>query len=142
MKEMLDTIKLGAAKALEFAAASAMTPTANFASMDGSIWLLFNGADSAGWVGSLPDIFRAFDRQDAAHQIADRYEHGGGYQPGFLKMKMLRKPGMIAAKYPDDPPLRLIAWTYLPYSEEQIMLFEAAMVAIVKGENVTWVRMD
>jgi hypothetical protein len=89
-------------------------------------------------LGAWPDIFREDDPRPGAEQANDRYVQGGGWMPmqGFS----LDKTGRLT--YPHDPPLDPMAMMWLPLSDEMVMFYPHAMVAIVAKGGFEVARMD
>ena len=89
-------------------------------------------------VGFLPTIFDADDPRPAREQVADRYRHGGGWQP-ITGLTM--RPDGSRLHYPGDPPFRALAYAQL--RGERIIMFQSAFVAIVQPDGSYEVsRMD
>lgn len=92
------------------------------------------------FLGFLPQIITDLDPRPVREQIADRYAHGGGWNP--FKGFDLRSPATNARlEYPGDPPMRELSRTQI--RDETVIFFEYSWVAVVQPTG-EWevVRMD
>mgnify|MGYP005841041241 CR=1 FL=1 len=112
----------------------------HFETPNGMIWSI-NGEPEM--VGILPEMLSLNDPRSAQAQLHSGYAHGGGWRPfaGFTRSGALDDPESWTLTYPDDPPMRLIAFTVL--RDEAIALFEGSWVAIVQLDGAVEIaRMD
>lgn len=105
-------------------------------------WTAAHPRVTAEHLGLIPSFLNEADPRPAREQLHEAYAHGGGWHPfyGFE----LQKEGAVETwwlKYPEDPPVRMLAYTTL--REETICLFQFAWVAIVqKDGSFEIARMD
>lgn len=83
-------------------------------------------------IGFLPEILQDSDPRPAKDQLNERYSHGGGYQP-FDGFKLIDDAHTI--QYPDDPPYKPLAGSYLPLSKEHLYLYPNAWLRIVQADG-------
>jgi hypothetical protein len=69
-------------------------------------------------LGFLPEILLPEDKRPVREQLADRYAHGGGYNP-FKGFKLDRMT--MTLRYPGDPPFRPGAMTQI--GDEQVYFY-------------------
>lgn len=92
--------------------------------------------------GLLPEIIVAHDPQPAKVQIQQRYAHGGGFMPlsGFKLQSWHHDAELL---YPGDAPMREVWRIHLPFTNEDVILFQYAFVAVVQADgSFDVVRMD
>ena len=90
--------------------------------------------------GFLPVILQPTDARPAREQLADRYAHGGGYNPIEGNWRLSVRPsGLWRLTYPGTPKLEEVSRTYLPLSKELLVLFQCSFLAIVE---TTGLRLD
>lgn len=101
------------------------------------LWTLEHPRATQEMLGYLPEFLSEHDPDSAQAQLDKNYVFGG-FQP-FEGFKF--DPIQRTLNYPGDPPMRAIGHCML--RDEQIILFEAAWVAIVQqnGDFVV-ARMD
>lgn len=106
-------------------------------------------------LGYWPDIFLETDPRPAVEQANDRYAHGGGWHE-FCGSHTHRKEQFqlhlgehakdCYLEYPDDPPMKLIGFTFIHEDgdkPERILFFEHAWVVIEQVDGSwTCARMD
>lgn len=91
-------------------------------------------------IGYLPDIILEGDMRPAAEQIAERYAHGGGYNPFGKGIWTVGEK--MELQYPGDPPLEAKA-TLIHPNGEIIILYVADIVGIFKPDKTfDVVRLD
>ena len=89
-------------------------------------------------VGYLPMIFLPNDPRPAKEQAADRYAHGGGWNPN---RKFSLNKEKMTIQYPGDPPLQAVAIASL--NDETITVFQHAWVMITQNDGTYEIaRMD
>jgi hypothetical protein len=92
------------------------------------------------YCGFIPGFLDANDPRPAREQLHANYAHGGGWHP-FEGFTFNEKE--MTLEYPGDPAMRPFACCYLPLTDETVIVFEHAWVAIVQGDNkVEIARMD
>ena len=104
------------------------------------IWLLMHPQAEPEHLGFMPDFFDDTDPRPAAEQLAERYAHGGGWHPhskGVWRMResdgALIYPGSNPGEDgEEDEVFPLIALARLPLSDETLLFFVGALLAVVK----------
>ena len=95
----------------------------------GSIWELKHPDVTAEHLGMIPQFLDKDDPRPAREQFDANYRHGGGWCP-FAGHKILSNGKL---KYPEDPPLELLAETQL--RDEVIRFYECSWVAIIQPDG-------
>jgi hypothetical protein len=93
--------------------------------------------------GLLPTFLDEGDPRPAQVQIHEAYAHGGGWNKfeGFDVNVDLEDPEDSLLLYPDDPPVRAVA--YCRFRDELITLFEHSWCAITQLDGTSEVaRLD
>ena len=93
--------------------------------------------------GLLPLFLDRDDPRPAREQIHESYAHGGGWHEftGFTPHIDWADPLKSYLSYPDDPPMRAIAFAL--FGEELVLLFQHSWCAIVQPDLSTDVaRLD
>lgn len=87
--------------------------------------------------GLLPQFLDRDDPRPAREQIHDAYAHGGGWNQftGFDPHIDWADPTKSYLSYPDDPPMKAIAYTF--FGEELVILFNYSWCAIVQPDLST-----
>lgn len=100
---------------------------------NGALWSAWDNAVEL--LGYIPSFLDPRSNESATRQISTAYAHGGGWQSfhGFI----LENPskGNAALLYPGDPPMREVGRTYLPLTEEEVIVFAHAWVAVVQKDG-------
>jgi len=97
-------------------------------------WKMLDSRMRIGGLGFLPEFLDDEDPLSAAKQIDRAYQHGGGWRP--FKGHVLNREDMTL-QYPEDPPLKPLAETYL--REERVIFYQHSFVLVVQpGENGAW----
>ncbi len=106
------------------------------------IWIAKHPQFHPDMLGYIPYMFSDQDPRPAKEQVNVYYAHGGGWTPmeGFT---MLPNEDL---KYPEDPPMRLLAETVLhndTAKPELIRFYDCSWVAIIQQDGAWEVsRMD
>lgn len=104
------------------------------------VWFAIDPRIDEETLGFLPLIFDPEDARKAREQVDDRYAHGGGWQPQAIWVVNFHNG---TAKYPGDPEIRALAMSYLPLTDERLLLFPMSYVAIIQRDgSYEMVRMD
>lgn len=110
--------------------------------MISTTWLV-RDQNAAQLLGYIPAFIDADDDRPVAEQINERYAHGGGWRPlsGFhLDGHVLVYPGTEETEdepaWPDERYLP-IAYMVHPLTDEMVVVYERALVVIVKPDGVT-----
>ena len=101
------------------------------------IWKMIHPKARPEMLGYLPQFLSERDPRPAREQFDTAYQHGGGWTPfhGFT----LLPDGSL--KYPDDPPMVVIAETKL--RDETIRFHECSWVSIIQPDGTYEIcRMD
>lgn len=104
-------------------------------------WTLYGNTHPTD-LGYLPILIDGkHDQRPFREQIAANYTHGGGYQPyGEGQWELL--PGNVL-KFPGDPPLKPMASTVNPFSNEVFLFYPHAVCCIIQRDyTFAVVRMD
>jgi hypothetical protein len=97
------------------------------------VWVNFHPQHRlADLVGYIPSMLDADDPRPAKEQLHSQYAHGGGWHP-FKGFTLNREE--MTLEYPEDPPTRAYAMTRLPKTNEVVMVFEHAWVAIIQDNG-------
>lgn len=89
-------------------------------------------------LGYIPNFLSVADSRPAKEQFNERYVFGGWRPFGTGQWTMNDKFELM---YPNDPPLRPVAWTML--RDERIVVYVHAWVAIIQPDGSFEVcRMD
>ena len=103
-------------------------------------------------LGLLPEFLSPADERDVRTQLHENYAHGGGWQPfeGFELQRNLathtgsheavEDPMAFTLQYPEDPPVRALAYTTL--RDETIILFQWSWVVVIGPWGWEVARMD
>lgn len=86
------------------------------------------------WLGMLPLIILDTDMRPVREQVAERYRHGGGWNP-FTKFKIqVGMDNRYVLVYPGDPPLRMLCECHHP-NGEHVCLFEGSWLMVVQKDG-------
>lgn len=94
-----------------------------------------NGYSVFDIVGFLPQFLDDESDWRARKQIDEAYAHGGGWRDfkGFtLHNPRSQRPKLT---YPGDPPTEAVAYWKLPLTDELVILFDHAWVAVVAADD-------
>jgi hypothetical protein len=93
-------------------------------------------------LGFIPSFLSREDEAGAQAQLHRNYIYGGFQSfPGFTLVRLGSDPLSWILAYPEDPPVRALAYTRL--REETIILFQYSWVAVVQPDfSFTVARMD
>ena len=96
-----------------------------------NVWTTYRGW-RLGDLGLLPAIVNSIDSRPVAEQVADKYRHGGGWSP-FKGFKLAGAGGGRTLRYPEDPPLHMVASTRI--RDEEVLLFEGDWLCVVQPDG-------
>jgi hypothetical protein len=85
-------------------------------------------------LGFLPGIINDTDPRPVKEQVAEKYAHGGGWNPmpqGRFKLRTVG--GKPVLQYPEDPPLRM--WAEIQIRDEHVMVFESDWLVVVQQDG-------
>ncbi len=102
--------------------------------MTESRWVILDIAFDPELLGFLPEILLPDDPRPVREQLAERYTHGGGYNPfkGFTL-----DSGTMTLTYPGDPPLRPGA--LLKIGKEVVFYYPRGSWLLIMQTDKSWV---
>lgn len=105
-----------------------------------NMWEPMSSNCSIDEIGLLPFIITSYDPRPVKDQIADRYEHGGGWEPYDDGAWAVDETDWVI-QYPGDPPLRPRWITRV--NGETVRVYRHAIVCVEHADGTHHVlRMD
>lgn len=102
-------------------------------------WKMLNPRATPDHLGLVPWIINASDGRPVAEQVADKYAHGGGWNPYGEGQWRLDDDGTL--HYPGDPAFKPMAMTRV--GDETVWFYDHALVCVRQPDaSFAVVRLD